>query len=385
MVSFLARPGPGQNLEAARALLDAMVAEADPEGRSTRLEAARLAGVLPSGFGRAIGKLLRDEEVDVARLAIRAVGAKKRAEFVPELLARLGHPQLSQDAELSLGALGDAALGPLRELLFHPTASLEVKREIPAVLLRLGTPEAQRTLLESLLHHDPTLRRRVITSLVGVRWPQPRLPAEAELLETVLAAEITGHYRSYQVLERLGREIQGDDSALAALRHSMEEERERIFGLLALMGGGDDLQDAHRGLRSDDPRTRANALELLDNVLKPTLRRLVVPLVDPHVSVGERAELAVRLLGAPIGSREEAVAVLAACGDAWLRSCAARIIASLDLRGFETDLARWSEDEDPLLREAARAARKKIQEGALARGAGEAEAFSESADRLGLG
>ena len=383
MVSFLARPGRTQNLEAARALLDAMVAETGPDGRAARLEAARLTAVLPEGFGRAIGRLLRDDEVEVARLAIRAVGAKKRAEFVPELLARLGHPQLSDDAERSLGALGDEALPPLRDLLFDPAASLDVKREIPAVLVRLGTPEAQRALMESLLHHDPTLRRRVIASLNRVRRRQPQVHLEVELLETVLAAEITGHYRSHQVLERLGRELGADDSALAALRHSLEEERERIFGLLSLLGGGDDLQSAHRGLRSDDARTRANALELLDNVLKPSLRRLVVPLVDPHVTVAERAQLAVRLLGTPLGSREEAVAVLAACGDAWLRSCAARIIATLDLRAFEPDLARWTEDEDPLLREAARAARRQLQEGAAARGGGEAEALSEGAGRAG--
>lgn len=384
MVSFLARPGRSQNLEAAHVLLDAMVAEPDPEGRSTRLEAARLTGTLPPGFGRALGRLLRDADLEVARFAIRAVGAQKRAEFVPELLARLAQPQLSDDAERSLAALGDAALPPLRDLLFDAATSLEVKREIPAVLVRLGTPEAQRALMESLLHHDPTLRRRVIASLMRLRRRQPQLHLEPELLETVLAAEITGHYRSHQVLERLGHELHGDDSALAALRHSLEEERDRIFGLLALLGGGDDLQSAHRGLRSDDVRTRANALELLDNVLKPALRRLVVPLVDPHVSVAERAELAVRLLGTPLQSREEAVAVLAACGDAWLRSCAARIIASLDLRGFGPDLARWTEDVDPLLREAARAARRQIQEGA-ARDAGEAEALSEGAGRLGVG
>jgi hypothetical protein len=239
--------------------------------------------------------------------------------------------------------------------------------------------------MESLLHHDPTLRHRVIASLNRMRQRHSPVKLETELLETVLAAEITGHYRSYQVLERLGRELRGDDAALAALRHSMEEERERIFGLLALLGGGDDPESAHRGLRSDDARTRANALELLDNVLKAPLRRLVVPLVDPHVSVAERAALAVRLLGTPLASREEAVAILAACGDAWLRSCAARIIAILDLRAFEPELERWTEDEDPLLREAARGALRQFQEEALARSAGEAEAFSEGAERMGVG
>jgi ATP:ADP antiporter, AAA family len=70
MVSFLARPGRSQNLDAARALLDAMVEDSVPEGLPGRLEAARLAGVLPPGFGRAIGRLLRDPDLEVARQAM---------------------------------------------------------------------------------------------------------------------------------------------------------------------------------------------------------------------------------------------------------------------------------------------------------------------------
>ena len=367
MVSFLARPGRSQNLEAARALLDAMVAEPDPEGRAARLEAARLTAVLPAGFGRAIGRLLRDDEVEVARLAIRAVGAKKRAEFVPELLARLGHPQLSDDAERSLGGLGDAALPPLRDLLFDPAASLEVKREIPAVLVRLGTPEAQRALMESLLHHDPTLRRpRHRLPRSACAGGSPQLHLEAELLETVLAAEITGHYRSHQVLERLGRELQ--------------RRRLRPRGPAPFHGGGArahlrpagpararaTTSRARTGASArEDARTRANALELLDNVLKPPLRRLVVPLVDPHVSVaraGRSWPCACWARRSPRARRRWRCSRPAATpGCARARRASSRAsTCGLSSR----DLARWTEDPDPLLREAARAARRQLQEGA---------------------
>jgi hypothetical protein len=258
-----------------------------------------------------------------------------------------------------------------------------VKREVPSVLVRLATPGAHRMLMESLLHRDPTLRGRVVASLTRMRRRHPELPLEAEVVETVLAAEITGHYRSHQVLHRLTGELHQADPALTGLRHSMEQEVERIFGLLGLLAKGDDLPSAWRALRSADLPARANALELLDNVLSPPLRRLVVPLVDGHVTVAERAALAERLVGTSMDTREEAVQTLAACGDAWLRSCAARIIGTLRLNSFEGDLGLWLQDPDPLLREAARAAQRQLRDEQAP--ATESAPAADWSDRLGVG
>lgn len=387
MVAFLARPGPSQNIDAARLILDAMLEEPEPGGRPARLEAARLAETLPEGFGRAIGRLLRDSEVEVARLAIRAVGKRRRKEFLPELMACLASPDLSPEAARSLAALGDDVVETLRAQLVSPGLSLEVRREIPSVLVRIATPAAQRALLESLMHGDPALRLRVIDSLNRARKRRGE-PVPTEAVETVLAAEIIGHYRSYQILARLGRELSEEDAALRGLRQTLEEEVERIFGLLSLMMPGHDLQSAHLALRSDDGQARANALELLDNVLPPSLRRLVVPLLDGHVSVEERAALAGRLAGAPVETREEAVAILAASPDPWLRACAARLIGSLGLRSLEERLEPWTHDQDPLLRETARAALLQLHppdEGPSPGISSETSGIWESSDRLGLG
>jgi AAA family ATP:ADP antiporter len=384
MISFLARPGKTQNLEAARALLDAMVDEPEPHGREARLQAARLAATLPRGFGRSLGRLLRDPDVEVARLALRAVDRTKRTEFLPELFARLAHPDLSDDVAQTLAGLGEAAVEPLRQHLFAADSPLGEKREIPGVLVRIATPGSHRVLMESLLQGDPTLRGRIIASLGRLRQRHPQLPLETDLVETVLAAEITGHYRSHQVLARLSPELKDDEPALLGLRQSMEEEVERIFGLLGLLAPGEDLVNAWHALRSPEARAHANALELLENVLKPPLRRLVVPLVDGHVSVAERAALAGRLIGASVSTREEAVATLAACGDAWLRSCAARIVGALGLRNFEGELEGWLEDPDPLLREAARAARLQLREDPAAEPEA-ADSWGDTTDRLGVG
>ena len=65
---------------------------------------------------------------------------------------------------------------------------------------------------------------------------------------------------------------------------------------------------------------RANALEYLENVLKPGLREVLLPLIDSHVTELERAALAERIVGPPVESSEQAIAVLLASDDPWLRS-----------------------------------------------------------------
>ena len=107
---------------------------------------------------------------------------------------------------------------------------------------------------------------------------------------------------------------------IAALRHSMEQELERIFRLIALLAPSVSLHDAYVGVRSSNPLVRANALEYLENVLKPGLRDVLLPLIDSQVSEAERAALAEKLVGPPLESSEQAVAVLLASDDPWLRS-----------------------------------------------------------------
>jgi hypothetical protein len=85
----------------------------------------------------------------------------------------------------------------LRDYLIDRSAPFEVRREIPAVLLRPGTPEAVRTLADNLLQADNVLRYRIISSLNKLRELHKNVEVDLSLIETVLLSEIMGHYRSY--------------------------------------------------------------------------------------------------------------------------------------------------------------------------------------------
>jgi AAA family ATP:ADP antiporter len=341
--AFLAAPGPAQNVEAARAILQAMIHEAGPEAARVRHEAARLVELRPEAFRDEIPTLLAPEEdsVDVLRHAIRAAGRLGAGEFAHLLLPRLADPALSLDAIEALADCGDAVLPAIGPALSDESLPLEARRELPLVLARIGTPAAQQQLLDALLQGDAALRYRIISALNKLRQLDADSALDPEVIELVLAAEIAGHYRSYQVLAALGENPDANDPVVQGLRHSMDHEMERIFRLMSLVMPGVDLHSAYVALRASDRTVRAHALEFLESSLKPELVPLLLPLIDPEVTLAARVRMANALVGARIDSLDGAIRTLLASDDAWLRETA----RAAQERLWEAPAARADEPE----------------------------------------
>ena len=290
--AFLAAPGRSQNLEAARVILEGMATSAGAEGQRDRTEAARLIGTIGDpNLIDLLHPLITDEDADVARQAVRSAHRIAREELVPTLIMALGRQDITDDVADALARFGNVVVPQVAVTLRNDDVSVDVRRELPSVLARIATAEAERALVDSLLESDGTVRHRIIASLNKLRNVRPDIQIDPTVVELLLAAEIAGHYRSYQVLGPLRTQLKDDDPALEGLRHSMEQELERIFRLMALLFPQAGLHDAYVGVRSSNPIVRANALEFLDNVLKPELRHVLVPLLDSHVTLDERIEL----------------------------------------------------------------------------------------------
>jgi HEAT repeat protein len=371
LVAFLARPGRSQNLDAAKLLLSKMVEAGGDDGRRGRLEAARLLSILPDAFDRELKTLLDDEDVEVARSAISAVGALKKRPLIGELIDRVDEPALTDHIATALAAFGDRIVGTLRDYLVDGEMRAEVRREIPKILEAIGSRAAQEVLTESVLDRDVVLRYHTIAALNRLGQAHPARATDRKLIESVLAAEIMGHYRSYQVMGTLGGALAGSLNDPAnpldhGLRESMEKESERIFRLLKILYPQYDLHSAYVSMQSDDPIVHDNAVEFMDSVLPPEVRALIIPLFDREVSVGERIAAANRMLGSSLTDREEAIEVMALSEDPWLRACAAYAMGEMRLTRFASTLDQWAKDGDPLLRATAVDAREKLRHAAAA-------------------
>ncbi len=165
-----------------------------------------------------------------------------------------------------------------------------------------GEASAARVLHENLLERDTTLRFRIISALNKLRRLHPEIEPDTQMLETALAAEIIGHYRSRLILAKLNPVRDSQDPVARALNESIHQELERISRLLGLLYPHVDVHSAYLGLQAKKVTVYDNALEFLDSVLnlKSQLRAMLVLLLDSRVSVAQRAAIADRFVRAKV-------------------------------------------------------------------------------------
>ncbi len=355
IAQYLAQPGKAQNLEVAAILAGAMAAEAGPQGKPARLAAARLLTSLPDHPEATLRVLLADPDVEVAREAVKVVGNWRQRKLVPELLDRLSRRELASVISETLLRFGDAVVGTLRDYLADSSVPVEIRRRIPRILAQIGTPAAAAAMSDSLLDRDAKLRVRLIAGLQSIRQVRPELPLDNPMVEAALALQILEQYRLYRLVGALSDT--SAEAASPATAELMQRGGEGIFALLGLLHPHSEFYGAYFGLQSTRPTVHDNALEFLDNVLRPEVRRLLVPLLDSNISVSERAAMANRLLGTDTETGEGPIRTLLSSDDAWLRRCGVIALGVLQIPALLPVLGTLADDPDASVGEAVQQAR----------------------------
>jgi len=377
-VAFLLERGAGEGADAAADVLREMLSDGDPE---VRAEAAKALGQVATAAGRAeLVQLLYDADREVARAAVRAV--QRRADagdrsplYLPILTAQMGDRRLKHDAREALVRLGEEAIAGLALFMHSSDEAVEVRREIPRTLARIGGPAAVRSLVDALSTEDAYLRRNVIGSMAALRRREGPLELPPGLVREEVhreAASYMGWLADLAAIGDPGRLRMAGPKVEWARRPAEPSLLERLiaermavtvrnlFSLLELRLAPDDVEAAARSVLTGGARMRARALEYLDNTLAGgALRRDVMAVLDDEpvadrlrrareefgVEVGRRSVVFRRLLEADLERRPD---------HRWLVMAALETLGadpSTELRPLVSELATAS--SDPLVRETA--------------------------------
>ncbi|PYV12996.1 MAG: hypothetical protein DMG21_22165, partial [Acidobacteria bacterium] len=365
VVVYLARTGEPGHLPAAQLMLESMLTRSDEAAPLARKEAAVALGLIPppSELHSELLGLLHDPELEVVEQALLAAGRIRSRDFLPFAIEKLSDAALKTPARTALVLYGDRAVGTLKDYLNDPDVALALRKELPEILSQIPTPESASVLADSLIQSDPGLRYDVLKALNKLCRRDRKLLPEGLDISDMLDAELMGYYRSLQILaaidplagaqaaRQLTGSMEGVTLVARALGERMDLEFERIFRLLALLYPARDVHNAYVGLTSHRPQLQANALEVLEHLLKPDLFKRLASTLDPEIKLPEKLRFAERFCHTRVDSAPEALRVLLHSGDSWLRACALFAIGKLKIVELADELRGQPRDEGDLVAE----------------------------------
>jgi len=222
----------------------------------------------------------------------RAMAERESPSFLPILVGMLNRHELRATARAAIARI-PGALEFLDEVMRHRDFARDVRVHLPRTMILFDADLAARKLMAHLLvERDGAVRFKVLRGLLKLRWKNPSLFLEPDILRRTIETTLDSAESLRRWEHGLGEvdeekgPITGKTDPLRAAHHLLKDlvhdkathAIQRIFMLLELIYG-EDFEDIERGLRSPKAKTRANSLELIENLVRPPLRQRVLDLV----------------------------------------------------------------------------------------------------------
>jgi AAA family ATP:ADP antiporter len=342
-----------------RQLIDQMLSERGEYRKLARLGAAEALGVMEQGSDvrQYLLELFDDEDVDVVKQAIRSAGRIKCPELVPVLLERLDNPAIKVPVREALAACGQGILDTLVSKMTDQRTPISIRRQIPKVISMIPHQDSVDALLEHLDQDEMDMRYKMIRALSEIREVHSNVHFDSNLVES----HITEHIKEYYRLSIMLDAQNGNDSYLLrrALKERLELLEHMIFRLLGLIHTPESMRNAYRGVISHNARVRANAVELLDNVLNRNVKRMFFPIVDDSPRTGFMQK-AYDLWAMESITDKEALTLLISSRDNWLKACALYTAGEKRVIEVQEYVRQACGSSNILVRESAELAWKKL-------------------------
>ncbi len=258
------------------------------QGGAEHLSNIQLLGAAPASEAATLLRPLIDDDDDATRAAaIRAAGRAAATELVPHLAKRLQERRWRARTVTALADMGPEATMELVKHLQSPELSAPAKMAI----IRLAgasehAPAARQ--LESLLSFPGEIAVAAARALGRLRLALgDRVILDAKLVEARLTDVAGLLYRRLLFLDRgswplCRKRAEGvpETPMTRAVREAADAHVRHIFALLSLIYAPADIRSATRGVSSPLRAVRARSLEFLDNLLKASLRDLILPTLE---------------------------------------------------------------------------------------------------------
>lgn len=249
---------------------------------------------------------MKDHDPAVFKKAILSAGNSQDSGFIKLLLELLEHKSTRSSAQKALAKFEPAEILPLlAEASREKRIPKEILIQLPVLAKTMDTQQAVDYLFELVQHRDPSVKLKALETLHKIKVKFPHLTISGKLVMPVLMGE-AGLYRdslaiSYAAQHRW--KFREEDPKISKARkeliHLLERRLDsilkRIFWLLGLTYPPGIILPLLKDLRNQDPSIRISTVELLDNILEPALKKVVIPIVETALMDTISDDILVRL------------------------------------------------------------------------------------------
>ena len=243
---------------------------------------------------------LKSDNEQLVKVAIQAAANTMSFDFLDVLLNFLPNKTYRPEVIHALKSYGVGLLSVLCNKMLDVATPLAVSRLLPRVLMNYSSEDATKALFSILTQaEDLTVRLECIRALTSLKWDNPSLNFNKKLLANIILEEcklynntlnamhtqVIIHFlkRKKQKSQISQQEMDARESLMELLENRLDAGLERIFKLLELKYSQADVQVAYQGILSDEQEKRTHAIEFLDNLLNPTLRMALIPIIESTV------------------------------------------------------------------------------------------------------
>jgi ATP:ADP antiporter, AAA family len=310
---------------------------------------------------------------DVLRATATAMEKQPDVRYLPSLLRLLRSHWTREAARHALKALGDPAFAALESALEDQSVPVGIRLHVPQTLIRFDPDRAADVLIRHLRNEaDGVIRYKAIRGLSQLRIENPRLKLDQATLRDGTERGMTLTYELMDTrltLERGAAEEPARATPVQQLLVRLLKDKEknsidRLMRVLSLQYSASDIHRVRRGLSSTQRETRSSSRELLEGLLRRSIREPMMGLVD-DASDHERLARAGALYRARKDSYEDVLRQLLTHESESIRSLVVYHVGELGLRSLQPEIETLEVSETSALREIVERALSRLAAGSV--------------------
>ncbi len=326
----------------------------ESENATDRAAAAYILGELgQKNMDQQLSTLLNDPSPIVRRAAVNAASKIDSNVFIPKLFYMLFDKDVSFDVAKVLSKFGEKILEPAADILANKLESYRLKSEVAKMLGDIYTPESFRLLAISLDTESDELRNIVLNSLKKLVSKIEKASIEKEPLKVLLLREIYQYFQTLYFSVQIRKNLK-TDCLTDVMATKLDNCYQRIFSILSLMYGNSLFDNIYFNITRKFvlPSQRANALEIIDNIVDKDIRPIIVPLIESRTEE-EKLGLGYQFFSIKKLKIADIIETLLSDDSEWVRSVTLYAVAHEHITEDYGRIQMFLYDPSPIVREAA--------------------------------